>query len=120
MLVPISILSFIFILIAFLVTEKNAKYVLSGYNSMSEEERQNFDIQTYMPFFKKFHIFLGITLFIVSTFLYYFISDDWCGFFLGVYPILSYIYFVWKGSSFSKIKTRKQTFITYIAMILLF
>ena len=37
MITPILILSSIFIIIAFIVNENNAKYLLSGYNTMSEE-----------------------------------------------------------------------------------
>ena len=97
MLVVILILSSIFIIVAFSVTENNAKYLLSGYNTMSEEEQQNFDIQSYIPYFKKFHLVLGISLLIVSLLLYYYVDSDWCGIFLGAYPILAYTFFIWKG-----------------------
>lgn len=40
--------SLIFVALGFLVTEKNAKYLLSGYNTLSKEERKKFD-------FKKIH-----------------------------------------------------------------
>ena len=66
---PILILSSIFIAIAFIVNENNAKYLLSGYNTMSEEERMKFDIKSYIPFFRNFHIFLGISLLIISLIL---------------------------------------------------
>ena len=116
MLVVILILSSIFIIVAFSVTENNAKYLLSGYNTMSEEEQQNFDIQSYIPYFKKFHLVLGISLLIVSLLLYYYVDSDWCGIFLGVYPILAYTFFIWKGNQFSKEKNTKQNIKTYIAM----
>jgi hypothetical protein len=43
---------------------------------MSEQERQKFDIKSYIAYFKKFHIFLGISLFIIGSILYYFINPD--------------------------------------------
>jgi signal transduction histidine kinase len=118
MFVPIFILSTIFIAIAFVVNQNNAKYLLSGYNTMSEVERQNFDIKSYMPYFRKFHIFLGVTLLIISLILYYFVNSDWSGIFLGTYPILAYFFFIWKSNQFSK--SKKQNLKTYVWMAVMF
>ena len=94
-------LSILFIVIGFIVTENNAKYVLSGYNTMSEEERKKVDIKAYIPYFRKFHIFLGISLTVIGSILFYFFNPDWSGVFLGIYPILAYTVFIWKGLQFS-------------------
>jgi hypothetical protein len=120
MIVPIFILSSIFIAIAFIVNENNAKYLLSGYNTMSEVERQNFDIESYISYFRKFNILLGLTLFTISTILLYAVNSDWSGIFLGSYPILAYVYFIWKANQFSKNKSKKQNITTYIAMSVMF
>jgi hypothetical protein len=94
----------LFISMAFLVTEKNAKYLLSGYNTMSEEERQKVAIQSYIPYFRKFHLFLGISFIAFGLLLHVGIGESASGIFIGVYPILAYIYFIkesskyWKGS----------------------
>ena len=66
MLVAIIIISSLFTGIAFIVTESNAKYLLSGYNTMSEKERENFDIKSFVPYFRKFHLVLGSLLFVFS------------------------------------------------------
>jgi hypothetical protein len=116
----ILILSSILIAIAFIVTENNAKYLLSGYNTMPEAERQNFDIKSYIPFFRNFHIFLGVSLLILSTLLFYFVNPDWCGIFLGTYPILAYVYFVWKSNQFGKNKSKKQKIMGYISISVMF
>ena len=120
MLVPILILSAIFIAIAFFVNENNAKYLLSGYNTMSEVERQNFDIKSYIPYFRNFHIFLGVTLLIISLILLYFVNSDWSGIFLGTYPILAYVFFIWKSNQFTKNISKKQKVTTYAAMSVMF
>ncbi|WP_163410817.1 DUF3784 domain-containing protein [Flavobacterium ajazii] len=116
MITPIFILSILFIGIAFIVNENNAKYLLSGYNMMSEEERQKFDIKCYIPFFRNFHLFLGISLFVIALLLFYFVDADWSGIFMGTYPILAYVYFIWKGKNYSTEKTTKQKAITYITV----
>lgn len=120
MIVPILILSTIFIAIAFNINENNAKFLLSGYNTMSEVERQNFDIKSYIPYFRKFHILLGVTLLIISLILLYFVNSDWSGIFLGTYPILAYVFFIWKSNQFAKNKSKKQKILTYTAMIMMF
>ena len=119
MIVPILVLSSIFIGIAFLVSENNANYLLSGYNTMSESEKQNFDIKSYILNFKKFHLFLGISLLIIALLLYYLVDVDFSGIFLGTYPLLAYTYFIWKSSSFYITKTKKQTLTTYIGMAIM-
>ena len=91
-------MSLLFVAIAFLVTEKNAKYLLAGYNTMNEENREKVDIKCYMRFFKRFHIFLGISLLIIGLVLYFFTSEMIAGVTLSLYPVLAYVYFLWRGS----------------------
>src|SRR5690606_31976420 len=83
-------------------TENNAKYLLSGYNMMSEEDRKDVDIKAYIPYFRNFHIILGISLTVLGTFLVYFVSESAGGIFLTVYPIVAYIYFISTSSKYSR------------------
>lgn len=121
MLFPILIISILITGVGFLVTENNAKYLLSGYNTMSEEERKQFDLKGYIPFFKKFHIFLGSSLGCISLIIYYFIDVDYSGLFMGGYPILGYTYFIWRSNQlYSHSQTTKQKIIIYSVIIGLF
>lgn len=98
-------MSLLFVAIGLALTENNAKYLLSGYNTMSEEDRSKVDIKKYVPFFRNFHIILGVPFFMIGTALTYLISESVGGIFLSIYPILGYIYFLiaggkyWKGFS---------------------
>ena len=66
--------SLLFIIISKLINRENAKMLLAGYNTMSESEREKFDIDGYLNFFKPFFFKLGtystliyfITLFILN------------------------------------------------------
>jgi hypothetical protein len=116
MIIAITVLSIILIGVGFIVTENNANQLLTGYNTMPEEERQKFDIKSYITYFRNFHIFLGISLFVIGFFLYYFIDSDWSGIFMGTYPILAYVYFIWKSNKFSKQDDKKQNRKALIAM----
>ncbi len=44
----------LFTSLGFIVTENNAQYLLAGYNTMSEDDRKNFDLPAYIRFFKNF------------------------------------------------------------------
>lgn len=95
-------MSVLFVAIGFIVTENNAKYLLAGYNTMREADRMKVDIKAYIAYFRKFHIFLGISFLVFGTLLYYFIDENAGGVFLGVYPILAYIYFFATSTKYSK------------------
>jgi len=119
MIIVSILLAFIFIGIGFLITEKNAKYLLSGYNTMSEEDKKNFNLTEYLKFFRKFHIFLGTSLLIVSLILFYFVDADYSGVFAGVYPIVAYIYFIWKGKRFNNMKDEQTKGSFIFALIIM-
>jgi hypothetical protein len=95
-------ISALFVAIGFSVTENNAKYLLSGYNTMTEQDRKNVDIKAYIPYFRNFHIFLGISFLMLGAALTYLISENAGGIFLGVYPVLAYMYFVATSSTYLK------------------
>ncbi len=90
----LALISLLFVAIGYIVNEKNAKYLLAGYNSMSEEDRKQLDIKSFLPFFRKFHIFLGISLFIIFILINQLISSNTAGIFFAIYPILGYCYFI--------------------------
>ena len=52
--ISVLISDIIFIVFALGLNKENAKYLLSGYNTMSKKERENFDIVNYLILFKKF------------------------------------------------------------------
>lgn len=114
-------LSLLFFSIGFILTENNAKYLLSGYNTMSEEDRKKVDIKAYIPFVRTFHMFLGISYAAIGTFLIYFVSENAGGIFLTVYPIVAYIYFISASSKYSKglsDKWNKTAVVTLIGTLL--
>ena len=104
-------ISLLFVGIGLIVTENNAKYLLSGYNTMSEEDQKKVDIKAYIPNFRKFHLFLGASLFLLGAAFTYLISEVAGGIFLTIYPLIAYIYFFitgrkhWKAVSFKGNKT---------------
>jgi hypothetical protein len=98
----------LFVAIGFIVTENNAKYLLSGYNTMKPEERKKVDMKAYIPFFRKFHVFLGLSFIALGAVLNYLISELAAGIFLATYPLLAYLWFVWQSKNYSENQARKQ------------
>lgn len=110
-------MSLLFVAIGFIVTERNAKYTLSGYNLMSEEDRKRIDIKSYLSFFRKFHVFLGVTLLILGAALTYLINENVGLIFLVVYPILAYTCLVVASSKYSKGLSAKWNKVGILIMI---
>ena len=57
----------LFIIISKAINRENSKMLLAGYNTMSESEREKFDIDGYLNFFKPFFFKLGA----YSTLIYF-------------------------------------------------
>lgn len=123
MLIAISILSALFVVISIFINEKNGKFLLSGYNTMSDEEKLNFRFEDYVRYFKKWMLLIGISMFIVSTIVLYLINSDWGVIVMVSYLFLAIILFIWKSDQFYIVKTKKQklksTFSILVMMTLL-
>ena len=50
----IAFVSIVFLWIGLGINKTNARYLLSGYNTMSQAKRDAFDIDRYLKFFKSF------------------------------------------------------------------
>lgn len=111
----IVILTLVFIGLAFLITERNAKFLLSGYNTMSEENRRQFDLPGYLKRFKKFQLFLGVSFGTIGIPLT-FISEEAAIVFLIAYPLLGYLWFTF---STRNLMTGKASTINSIRVIVL-
>ena len=101
-LISVLFCEFIFVIIAYTINEKNAKYLLSGYNTMSKEKQERFDLKNYLIFFKKF--FLNLTLYSFLIFLLFYILYDvitasliWC---ISIFITMPYL--IYKGYKFKK------------------
>ena len=69
----ILFVSSIYLLVGFGINKKNANYLLAGYNTMSDQQKEKFDIESYLEFFKRFFkklsLFPPVTYILVSMFL---------------------------------------------------
>jgi len=96
----LSGLSVLYILIGRILTVENAPYLLSGYNTMSAEDQKKVDLTAYVPYWSRFHLWLGLSHFILGSLLFYLWGEDAAGVFLGIYPILAYLWFMGRSRRF--------------------
>lgn len=52
--IPVIFVSALFYAIGYYINKENSKYLLSGYNTMSDDERKKFNIEGYLKIFKPF------------------------------------------------------------------
>ena len=102
MIAALFFVNIIFIAIAKYINTENAKFFLAGYNTMSDKERDNFDLVNYLKFFKSFFIkltFYSTLIFAVTYFTY---SEEiaaiaWC-----ISLTIPWPYFIIKSQKYSK------------------
>mgnify|MGYP001264971519 CR=1 FL=1 len=102
-------LGVLFFSLGFVITEQNASTLLSGYNTMSEEEQAAFPLKTYLKAFKRFHIRFGIFFTVFGTVLWFF-SKEYAGYHLGITPILAYLVFFYQTKSLTNTTTNKRLY----------
>lgn len=96
----LSGLSLFFILIGRILTLKNAPDLLSGYNTLSVDDQQKVNLSAYVSFWRKFHLWLGLGYLFVGSLLFCFWSEDAAGIFLGICPLLAYLWFMGRSRRF--------------------
>ena len=87
----------VFIAVAYGINEKNAKLLLAGYNTMSEQERKNFDLKSYLIYFKKFFFNISIypTIFFIG--LYFILEVEYALILYSLSIIISFPFLIYKG-----------------------
>jgi hypothetical protein len=93
-------LSLLFFALGYMLTEQNAKYLLAGYNLRTEVEREKVDIKSYLGFFKRFHLFLGLSFLVIGLYLHFFSSEKAVGAFVVGYPIVAYAVLILRGNRY--------------------
>lgn len=118
MVAVLSILSGVFLFIGLVINERNAPYLLSGYNTLSDKEKAQFELIPFLHFFKQSHLFLAISTFFVGLYLYWKFPGDAPFYWLVFYPLFFYMYILWVGQKFYS-KGKQKPLAYYIGMVVL-
>ena len=103
LLLTTGFMSLSYLAVAFVITPFNARYLLAGYNTMSEEKRQAFNIDRYLtdffkPFFKKLSLFPPLSLLALATFL----ESKEAIIVWSIIQSLPFVWFVWRSYAFQR------------------
>jgi len=89
--------SLIFLGCAKVINEKNAKYLLAGYNTMTKKEKEQFDLKSYLIFFKKFFINLAFYPLILAIVFYFLVDFSTMIILYSISITLPFPYFIYKS-----------------------
>ena len=98
--IGVLITDLIFIAVALGINKNNAKYLLSGYNTMSKKEKDKFDLENYLVTFKKFFLILAATSSVVFIILINLLNLKIAVIFYSSYIIIMLIWMVFIGNNF--------------------
>jgi hypothetical protein len=105
--------------IGFMITEKNANYMLAGYNRLTQEEKDAFNLSEFIRKHKKFHLIFSFTYLIVGLSIYYLYGVTEASYWLVTSPLIAYAYYIpVKKSPFLMEKSRPY-FRKAVSLILL-
>tara|TARA_B100000941_G_C28463948_1_gene532373 strand:+ start:764 stop:1096 length:333 start_codon:yes stop_codon:yes gene_type:complete len=99
---PVIFVSALYYAIGYFINEENSKYLLSGYNTMSDEERKKFDIENYLIFFKTFFKQQSLISFFIFQIFYLIYVGEKALIFWSIYITIGIIYLVVKSQKFNK------------------
>jgi hypothetical protein len=98
--VPVIFVSILYYAIGYFINKENAKYLLTGYNTMSDEERKKFDIENYLVFFKAFFKKQSVYSLLVFPVLHLMFDDEKAILIWSLYITIAIVYLYIKSKKF--------------------
>jgi len=98
--VPVIFVSILYYAIGYFINKENAKYLLSGYNTMSDEERKKFDIENYLVFFKAFFKQQSVYSLLVFPLFHLMFDDEKAILIWSLYITIAIVYLYIKSKKF--------------------
>ena len=102
----VFLISGFFILIALIMNEKNAKFLLAGYNTMSEEKRKNYNIRGFLKVFRLSFMITGVGIPLFWYFLTQAGYTDFAGWIVMIGPLFVVIFVIIQGQRFYSEKSK--------------
>lgn len=92
----------LFIFISKVINKDNAGLLLAGYNTMSKSQREKFDIDGYLKFFKSFYYKMGIYSALIYFGAIFFVDQNTAAIIYTISLTIPIAYSVVKGYRFNK------------------
>lgn len=100
----LGVLSITILLIScgYIINETNANYLLAGYNTMSEKEKENFDLKKYLKFFKSFFLNIALLSLLIYLILILLLNEELAAITYAISISIPWPYFAYKSNKFIK------------------
>jgi hypothetical protein len=100
----LGVLSITILLIScsYIINETNANYLLAEYNTMSEKEKENFDLKKYLKFFKIFFLNIALLSLLIYLILILLLDEELAAIAYAISISIPWPYFVYKSNKFIK------------------
>ena len=92
--IGLIVCNLIFLILAYGINKNNAELLLAGYNTMSKEMKDAFNIDKYLIFLKKFFIYLTLYSTMVFFVTRYFFNIRITAIAYAIFLIIAFIYFI--------------------------
>ena len=106
---PVLVLALVIGGVPFIITQKNARYLLSGYNTMSEKERAQVDIQGLLRFMRKRFFLLALSMVVLGILIRYFFGIAPATIFIPLYLLAGVVIFSFQSRRYYSGSTNKQS-----------
>ena len=97
----ILLLPLLYVAIGFILTEKNAPTLMSGYNTLTPEEQAAYPLRESVRFFKRFHWTMGLLTLLLGMLLWSAGYFDLAVNTVVLLPLLAYVYFIYRSIRFA-------------------
>jgi len=98
---PVIFVSILYYAIGYFINKENAKYLLSGYNTMSAEERKKFDIENYLVFFKAFFKKQSVYTLLIFPICQLILDDEKAILIWSLYITIAVVYLYFKSRKYN-------------------
>jgi hypothetical protein len=116
-----------FVALGFLLNQRNAPYLMSGYRAMSPEEQANYPLAESVRFFRRFHWIMGSLSLLVALVFVAIDQPKFATEAVVVLPLFAYAFFVYRMLQFGPVSQRPLAwvaisllFLTAVGILLLF
>lgn len=98
--IVIAFISLLYLCIGYFINKKNSKYLLAGYNTMTDDERKKFDIDNFLKFFKYFFKLQSILSILIYILFKLLINEKIALISYSIFLILCPLYVIIKSKKF--------------------
>ncbi|MDR2275520.1 MAG: DUF3784 domain-containing protein [Sphingobacterium sp.] len=108
------------LLMAIVVNEKNARYILAGYNSMPSIERRQFELKKFLKFFKNYLLILAVSYLVIGSILFQIFDNANIGILFSVlYPIFGFFLLIYRSLSYYRNTSKTNLLVLGVGMAII-